>query len=553
MSHLRVLAPLLVVLSAAGCGSSGPTDAGLDASLDGGADGGPGDAPDDRCIHASVGAFSLALADDVEVRYRARITPELDGEPWDLYLTFPRYATEYVGTFPLGTGDDGNFGTCAHCVIALFGTGIARGYFADRGTLTLTEDPFALHLAATLENLRLVEVTIEGDDLHSVPVPGGDCIVFDRIEEDRRFPPPGWTCAADRFRDGTTCDCRCGVPDDDCFDPALPVADCRAGQVCVPRLPPSGIFMPITVCADTCDRAGDVACPGSGVCVDDPAGGVCEPEVARIDRTTPLGGTCAEGAYVCAVDARGFARGVCDVFDWNDRTCRPRCDASEDGTSADCDAAAFERCFTLGSRSEDPTAFFGLCTPRYPASWSCSGARFEDGAGCDCACGAPDPDCSAGLPLRGCAAGEVCLFDATCASVPTNDTCAGASPLAVGRTTGTTRGATNDYSHVRGAGGCIDVEEDAPDVVYSVVLSAGQRLTVTGVAEHDIALYLLGPGSAAVCDAASTACVAGAEATGGGEAETLTYTAAEAGTYYLVVDAFFSELIGAFQLDTAIE
>lgn len=530
-------------------------DGGLDARTtdDGGTDGGPSDAPDEACVHATLGRFAVALSDDVEVRYRARISPELGGDPWDLYLTFPRYATEYVGTFPLGTGDDANFGTCAHCVIAFFGTSIARGYLADRGTLTLIEDPFTLNLHATLENVRLAEVTIEGDDLHSVPVPGGGCVVLDRVEVDEHFAPPGWTCPDQQYADGVTCDCSCGIPDEDCFDPSLPIAGCAAGQACVPRLAPGGIFMPITLCADVCDRAGDVPCPGTGVCVADSAGDVCEPEAARIDRATPIGGTCAEGAYVCGVDPRGFALGVCDVFDWNDRTCRPRCDADAAGASDDCDAAAFERCYTLGSRNDDPDSFYGLCTPRYPASWTCGGERWEDGASCDCACGAVDPDCAADLPLRGCLTGEICLFDATCAAVPANDTCASAIPLAAGRTTGTTRGATNDYSHVRGAGGCIDVEEDAPDVVYSVALTAGQRLTVTGTAAHNIALYLIGPGAPSVCDATSTACVAGVEVTGTGEAETLTYTATEAGTYYLVVDAFFAELIGTHELDVTLE
>jgi hypothetical protein len=502
-------------------------------------------------VHASLGAFAIERAEDVEVRYVARIRPDIEGAPWDFFLGFPRYATEYVGTFPLGSGADGNFGTCAHCAFAFLSAGSARGYFADRGTLTLTEDPFTLRLAATIESLRLVEVTIEGDELRSVPVPGGRCIVFGRIEEDRRFAPPGWTCAAERFVDGARCDCRCGIPDVDCFDRSLPVADCAVGQACVvPRPSPRGAT---SFCAGTCDRAGDVPCAGAGVCVDDAAGDVCEPEPSRIDRVTELGGTCAEGAYVCAVDARGFAQGVCDLFDWNDGTCRPRCDADGAGTSADCDAEAFERCFSLGARNDDPDALFGLCTPSYPAGWSCGGARFADGVGCDCGCGVPDPDCAEGLPVRNCAAGEVCVVDATCAAVPANDTCAGALPLAAGRTTGTTRGATNDYSHVRGAGGCLDVEEDAPDVVYAVMLAAGQRLTVTGLADFDLALYLLGPGTPGVCDATSSACVAGADGAAGSAPETLTYTAAVAGTYYLVVDAFFSELIGPFALDTRIE
>jgi hypothetical protein len=106
---------------------------------------------------------------------------------------------------------------------------------------------------------------------------------------------------------------------------------------------------------------------------------------------------------------------------------------------------------------------------------------------------------------------------------------------------------------VHGAGGCLEVEEDGPDVVYAVALGTGQRLTVTAVGDHDPSLALHGPGIPSVCDTNSSACVAGVDTALIGELETLSFTATTAGTHDLVVDAFFSELWGSFERTTTIE
>lgn len=553
-SVMRVCSAWLLCLSLAGCGDppAGSSDAGIDAGASPDAHAGP-DAADggrSRCVQASLQPMTIDNADDVSVRYRARIQPEIGDRPFDLYLEMNRYAdAAYVGTFPLGTGPDASYGSCAHCVMALYGTTFEHAYFADAGSITFDRDPFERHLALSMEGVRLIEVTFEGDDLHTVPVPGGGCIELAPYTIDQAFPPPEWECDPAAWADGERCDCRCGPIDEDCLDPSLPVARCMPEQECIGGF--TGGFYASGICVDRCDRAAGMACPAGGVCVDSSSGDLCEPEPTRIDRATPLGGFCAEGAAHCAIDAMGFSRGYCDVFDRNDRRCRPLC--SVDG---ECDAAIPERCFTLGFHEGTDEAF-GLCTPRFPATWTCEGARYEDGATCDCDCGAPDPDCADGArAVRGCESGEACVFDGTCAAVPANDTCAGALPLPVGTTRGTTRGARNDYTHVRDGGGCIEVEEDAPDVVYAIELAAGETLDVTGLADFNIALALHGPdrgagageGPSTICTTTSTRCVIGVEVTGYGEAETLRYTATTSGTYYLVVDAFFSEMIGGFEL-----
>lgn len=66
------------------------------------------------------------------------------------------------------------------------------------------------------------------------------------------------------------------------------------------------------------------------------------------------------------------------------------------------------KCIALGS--------FTLDRDNVPHLWTCDKAKYEDGASCDCACGAVDPDCGAtpALPVAGCTANQVCGSDATC-------------------------------------------------------------------------------------------------------------------------------------------
>lgn len=555
-----LFAPLLILgaLTASGC--SCQTSLG---SIDGGADAGDAtlDAPTERdgsidagrCVAASVTSFALDNFDDVSVRYRARIRPDLGGQPFDLYLEMNRYGdTEYVGTFPLGgTGPDSNFGSCAHCVVAFYGTSIATGYFADGGTLTLRSDPFELRLNAILEDARLIEVTIEGPTLTSVPVPDGDCIVLERIEVDTTFPPPGWTCSLDRMGDGETCDCRCGTFDPDCFED-LPITGCMSGQLCLPELAGG---MAVGRCTDDCDRDEGRMCPAGGVCVDDWADDVCTADLERVDRLAQLGDVCRPEARWCAVlgaaPGPGVAEGYCDL-ERGDRICRPRCHV--DG---DCDEAAAEVCTLVGATSdgmggEEP---FGFCAPRFGVGWTCAPAAWEDGTTCDCDCGARDPDCYLDSnPVAGCEAGERCVSDGTCATPPGNDTCATALPLSTGTTTGTLTAASSDYVVGGDDSGCVPPRLDGPDVVYSIALSAGQTLVVQGRApDADIALYLLGPGAPSVCDAGDGECVVGAESAATGEVETLRHTAVAAGTYYVVVDTFFGGLVADFTLTTTLE
>jgi hypothetical protein len=60
-----------------------------------------------------------------------------------------------------------------------------------------------------------------------------------------------------------------------------------------------------------------------------------------------------------------------------------------------------------------------------PPAWTCDVATYDDGGDCDCKCGVIDPDCSLpGVKVQGCAPGQSCdASTATCAGVPSTWTC----------------------------------------------------------------------------------------------------------------------------------
>ena len=362
MTALRSTSALLLLL-ASGCDGAPavPDDGGTDASVAPDAHV-PSDAGEaGPCTDVSVATWRLDNMDDVSIRYRARITPHVGGDPWDLYLEFNRYDTDYVGEFPLGEGPDASYGSCAHCVMAMYGTNFEEVFFASAGTLVLREDPFDQKLDATLRDVVLVESMIVGPTLESVPVPGGACLALAETTVTATFPSPGWRCPAEQFDDGATCHCSCGAPDPDCNrecplppDPAcdptpLPIAGCAAGDLCTWE----------GECAATCDHEGRVPCATGGVCGFSSQGDRCfDPSDAgdHVDGAA-LGADCAEGNLYCGIDGEGFAQGLCDADeDW---LCRPTCGGDEDCT------VEGEICWTLIIETASG-AGYGFCRPAPP-------------------------------------------------------------------------------------------------------------------------------------------------------------------------------------------
>lgn len=98
------------------------------------------------------------------------------------------------------------------------------------------------------------------------------------------------------------------------------------------------------------------------------------------------------------------------------------CEATKFGTGDGCDCLCGEGILdpdceaaptpAAGCEAGETCGSNGACVP---SGWTCAGEYYEDGADCDCECGAVDPDCSiAGAQVFGCETGEVCNASGMC-------------------------------------------------------------------------------------------------------------------------------------------
>ncbi len=119
---------------------------------------------------------------------------------------------------------------------------------------------------------------------------------------------------------------------------------------------------------------------------------------------------------------------------------------------------------------------------------------------------------------------------------PANDVCAGAIDLQSFETNVFTvdlcAGYTNNYD-AGGATGCTGYTTLGNDATYKVYLAEGENITASMVSAHDSAIWLVTD-----CAAAAATCVAGADDTVANGIETITYSAAAAGWYYLIIDGY---------------
>jgi hypothetical protein len=179
-------------------------------------------------------------------------------------------------------------------------------------------------------------------------------------------PPAEWTCAASYYSAADGCDCNCGAFDPDCTDPAARVYGCATGQ--------------------TCSTAG--LCEGGTTPVDPPA------------------------EWTCSASFYGTADG---------------CDCGCGAVDLDCDnatATACAYCSTCGGcdnvNATDNSQCDGGGTPTVPAEWTCTASFYDAADGCDCDCGAYDPDCAdATATVYGCATGQTCSAAGLCEGTAT--------------------------------------------------------------------------------------------------------------------------------------
>lgn len=214
--------------------------------------------------------------------------------------------------------------------------------------------------------------------------------------------------------------------------------------------------------SDPCDWAGDGICDcngetawdaadcdtAEGAAVGEPcevaadcASGICLPETDELGDTGWLGGYCLEDCtnppYTCPLGSSCYLVGengesVCLATCDDNLDCRNRyvCDPSDPG-------ACIPACDTLADACASGTECdpSGLCTPSdsgaggsggqggnagaagsgSTSGWICDPSFYDALDGCDCECGAWDPDCSiAGQTLFGCTSEQQCVKPGVC-------------------------------------------------------------------------------------------------------------------------------------------
>jgi hypothetical protein len=99
-----------------------------------------------------------------------------NGQP-GVTMTLELYSPQ-EGTIDLAAGVNQNYSTCSQCVLLrqdAVGETPSKLFFQDQGTLFLSTAPGADPLPVAFQNLRLIEVTINGETVESTPVPNGEC------------------------------------------------------------------------------------------------------------------------------------------------------------------------------------------------------------------------------------------------------------------------------------------------------------------------------------------------------------------------------------------
>jgi V8-like Glu-specific endopeptidase len=146
----------------------------------------------------------------------------------------------------------------------------------------------------------------------------------------------------------------------------------------------------VTSCGDDCNERPDPVC-GNDICEDGEVPSSCPSDCDE-----------APGSWTCGAEFYNALDGCdceCGAYD-------PDCDDPEQDVF-NCDPG--QVCQQNGICGDTG----GTVDSGIPTRWLCEDENYGTGDGCDCACGAPDPDCgSAAVPAvadRGCFDGEVCL------------------------------------------------------------------------------------------------------------------------------------------------
>ncbi len=288
-SVIDMRASLAVVLALVGCGDNRKPAA---------PDAPPPDA--DTCTPVGLGALDFTGSNPSSlVLWSAPVTGDVgDGQPITLELQFYGGIEDHLtGTFDLAAGNQANFETCAICFVGSehdADGNVTKWFFQKSGTVTLSEDPLTNeHLVAAITGLELQEVDVDTQHhFHSTPVANGACARLGDLTVDRDHVPNAFTCSHDRWLDGATCDCMCGLQDPDCFKPGNPIEGCT-NELCFAaqcQAPPAN---------DTCQTAAalTLGTPVTGTTI-----GAFSNYNAGLEGTGCTGYTQSGGDVVYAVD-----------------------------------------------------------------------------------------------------------------------------------------------------------------------------------------------------------------------------------------------------------
>lgn len=317
------------------------------------------DLPSSDCVQVAIEDLAVTGSQEGYIAYEGAPSVEVDASNGNDIFSIQFYQLDgfsTTGAIDLASaGINDNYATCTECVLVyadIDDEAQTQGkiYFQEAGTLNLSLDPYQLNLSGSLEGLKLIEVTINGDTYESTPVANGSCI---ELVSAQTLSYTGWTCDyATTYGTGGDCDCECGAAvDPDCQVASPTVAGCEAGETCGGEgmcIPACDLYTPTACTTGTC-VSGDVLI---GSAVD-----YCETNAALIDTAT-IGTTCVDqiNTYFCAANA-GLAMGVCVADEEGVYQCEQACRTETSAT--DCPAnftcTAFFEGTTAGSCKANPT------------------------------------------------------------------------------------------------------------------------------------------------------------------------------------------------------
>ncbi|MCB9740880.1 MAG: hypothetical protein H6747_16560 [Deltaproteobacteria bacterium] len=145
---------------------------------------------------------------------------------------------------------------------------------------------------------------------------------------------------------------------------------------------------------------GDDGCGGSCGTCDDPAKPLCEQGVCLAGCVPDCvgkqcgGDGCGGSCGACTGDASCSSVGHCVPKAWN---CGEETFAGHNGCDCGCgadDPDCADPSQGLLGCAEGQICKAGACEDKVPKAWTCAPFLYDDGLLCNCACGAPDPDCA---------------------------------------------------------------------------------------------------------------------------------------------------------------